>query len=98
MAKSNTYRDGKVHVLAEKCATCIFNPHTRPVEGKRVAELIRDTKDEAGATVTCHSTLYKGGEEKNAICKGWYDNFADKDDVLILAKAMDVIEFQEETE
>lgn len=26
----NVFRDGKVHVLSQECATCIFNPHTRP--------------------------------------------------------------------
>ena len=96
--KHNTYRDGKVHVMADKCKTCIFNPHTRPVEGKRVAEMVRGTKDDDGSTVVCHSTLYTGGEEKHAICKGWYDRFADQDTILRLAEAMDVIEFQEETE
>lgn len=87
----NTYRDGKIHLLSEKCATCIFNPHTRPVDGARVAGMVRDTMDAEGATVVCHHTLYNEKQE-NAICRGWYDRFADRDNVLQLAKAMNVIE------
>jgi hypothetical protein len=89
MAEHNIFRDGKVHVLSEKCATCIFNPHTRPVSGARVAEMVRETLDEDGATVVCHSTLY--GDE-NAICRGWYDRLGDRDPIIGLAQAMDVIE------
>ena len=90
----NIFRDNKVHVLSEKCATCIFRPHTRPVEGSVVAEMVRDTKDNPGATVVCHHTL--GTEpQKNAICRGWYDRFASIDPVLRMANNMDVIEEQE---
>lgn len=94
-ASSNVYRDGKVHVLSEECRTCIFRPHTRPVEGARVAELVRDTKDEDGSTVICHSTLYKDDERKHAICRGWYDRLADRDPVLQIAERMGAIEEQE---
>lgn len=86
--KHNIYRDGKIYVLSEKCSTCIFRPHERPVSGARVAELVRDTKDVEGATVVCHHTL----DGDNAICRGWYDRLADRDPVLQMAKAMDVIE------
>lgn len=89
----NTYRDGKVHVLSEKCATCIFKPKERPVDGARVAGMVRDTKDEPGATVVCHHTLYNQ-EQENAICRGWYDRFAYMDPVLRLAQTMDRIKFQ----
>lgn len=94
MTEHNTYRDGKVHVLSEECATCIFRPHTRPVSGKRVAGMVAETKDEAGATVVCHSTLYKEVDE-HAICRGWYDRLADRDPILVLADKMGIIEFQE---
>ena len=40
-APHNIFRDGKVHVLSEECKTCIFNPHTRPVSGARVAGMVR---------------------------------------------------------
>ena len=91
----NVYRDGKVHVLSEECGTCIFKPKTRPVDGARVAGLVRETKDEDGATVICHSTLYRGEPEAHAVCRGWWDRFADQDGTLRLAAALDVIEYQE---
>jgi hypothetical protein len=90
----NIYRDGKVHVLSAECATCIFKPAARPVEGARVAGMVRDTMDEPGATVVCHSTLYKDGVH-NAICRGWYDRLGDRDPVLGMARAMSMIQEQE---
>jgi hypothetical protein len=86
------FRDGQVHVLSEKCATCIFTKH-RPVEGDRVAQMVRDTKDDPGATVPCHSTLYRPNKQENAICRGWYDRFAEQDEVLRLAHSHGIITF-----
>lgn len=95
-SKHNIYRDGKVHLLSEMCGTCIFNPHTRPVSGARVAGMVRDTMEEGeGATVVCHSTLYNADgkeDQEHAICRGWYDRMAGRDNVLRLAAAMNVIE------
>lgn len=90
----NVFRDGKVHVLSEECATCIFRPATRPVEGKRVAGMVRDTMDEPGATVVCHTTLYGDldKEPEHAICRGWYDRLSDRDPIIQLAKSMDIVE------
>lgn len=92
----NIWRDGKVHVLSDLCATCIFRPATRPVPGARVAEMVRDTKDEQGATVVCHTTIYKEDGYRQAICRGWYDRLGDKDEYIVLARALGVIEFQDE--
>lgn len=91
----NTFRDGKVHVLSEECATCIFRPHTRPVPGARVAELVRNTKDEEGATVVCHSTIYREDPQENAICRGWYDRLGDQDNLITMAQRLGIIEEQE---
>jgi hypothetical protein len=90
--RHDIYREGKVHVLAAECGTCIFKPHTRPVDGARVAGMVRATRGEHGATVVCHSTLY-GGAEHHAICRGWYDRLAHEDHILRLALIADVIEF-----
>lgn len=90
MTEHNVYRDGKVHVLSEECATCIFRPHERPVDGARVAGMVRDTKDEPGSTVVCHKTLYRDIDE-HAICRGWFDRLADRDPILRMAAAMGVI-------
>lgn len=90
MAEHNVYRDGEVHVLSEECATCIFRPATRPVDGARVAGMVRETMDEPGATVVCHSTLYRDDVE-HAICRGWYDRLGDRDPILRMAAAMGVL-------
>lgn len=98
MPKHTIYRDGKVHVLSRECATCIFNPHTRFVDGARVAEMVRGTKDEDAATIVCHSTLYNvdgENDRKHAVCRGWYDRLGDRDPTLRLAKAMGAIKEQE---
>lgn len=95
MAEHNVYRDGKVHVLRNECATCIFRPVTRPVDGARVAGMVRETMSEPGATVVCHSTLYRE-EDQHAICRGWYDRLGDRDPILRMAEAMGVIEEQDE--
>lgn len=94
MAAHNVYRDGLVHVLSEECATCIFRPDTRPVDGARVAGMVRETMDEPGATVVCHSTLCRD-DVQHAICRGWYDRLGGRDPILRLAVAMGAIEEQE---
>lgn len=94
MSTHEVYRDGKVHVLREECGTCIFRPATRPVDGARVAGMVRDTMDEPGATVVCHSTLYQD-DVRHAICRGWFDRLGDRDPILRLAVAMDIIVEQE---
>ena len=97
MSGHNVYREGRVHVLAEKCATCIFRPHERPVDGARVAGMVRDTKDNPGATVVCHHTICGEGEPANAICRGWWERFADGDPILRLAQASGIVTEQEGT-
>jgi len=87
----DVYRDGKVHVLAEECQTCIFRPHERPVSGARVAEMVRATTSEEGGNVVCHSTLYRSDDVQHAVCRGWYDRLSDRDPVFRLAKIMGVI-------
>ena len=84
----NTFRDGKIHVMREKCANCLLSPD-RLVSGARAAEIVRSTKDDDGATFTCHRASMAG---EDAICRGWYDKFAASDMVLRLAESMGVIE------
>lgn len=83
----NTFRDGKIHVMREKCANCLLSPD-RLVTGARAAEIVRQTKDDAGATFTCHRANLVG---EDAICRGWYDKFAPNDPILQLAESMGVI-------
>ena len=90
----NIYRDGKIHVISEECKTCIFRPAVRPVDGKRVAGMVKDTMDNPGATVVCHSTLYGPDPVEHAICRGWYDRLGDRDPIIQMAKNMGIIEEQ----
>ena len=83
----NVYRDGKVHVCAEECSTCVFRPDVRPVPASRVADMVRETKDTPGSSIVCHHTL----DGDNAVCRGWYDRLADRDIVFRLAAAQGVI-------
>lgn len=84
----NTYRDGKVHVASDKCDACLLSPQ-RLVSGQRAAEIVRATKDEPGATFTCHKGTLSG---EDMICRAWYDKFAKDDPILQLAESMGVIQ------
>lgn len=67
----NVYRDGKVHVCREMCATCVFRPgslmHLR--EG-RLKEMVEKSLENESA-ITCHSTL----DRDNAVCRGFYERY-----------------------
>ena len=91
MGEHNIYRDGRVHVMSDLCGSCIFKPHERPVDGARVAEMVRATMDEDGATVVCHKTLYREVDE-HAICRGWLDRFGRRDRFLELADRIGIME------
>jgi hypothetical protein len=90
VTEGNTYRDGKVHVLSEKCETCIFNAATRFVSSAGGADLVRETQEKGvGGHVVCHSVIIAGADD--AICRGFFDRFKKRDVVLRMAVAMDVI-------
>lgn len=87
------YRGGEVHVLEERCATCIFRtPEDGQIKGLepgRIADLIK-TNLEGGAAVPCHSTVYEPDVEP-AVCRGFYDRYADQVPALRLARSLGVI-------
>ena len=69
MSKSNVYRNGRVHVKAEMCATCIFRPgNLMRLEPGRVTDMVRQSKENDSAIV-CHDTSGK----YNAVCRGFLD-------------------------
>lgn len=86
------YRDGLVHVVDEKCATCVFRPgnpmHLSP---GRLAEIVEHNRTN-GAALVCHKTLPYGDhpEVGQAICRGYFDSY-ETDLVLALAKACNII-------
>jgi hypothetical protein len=87
------YRDGKVHVMSERCSTCVFRAgnkmHLPPGRFKQLVEENR-SRDTAFA---CHQTLEYGGFEVpgRAVCRGYFDAYKDEVTPLMLAVAMDVI-------
>lgn len=85
------YRDGKVHVLSEKCATCIFRPgNLMSLEPGRVKGMVDGSLAENTA-ITCHATLYQS-EVPEALCRGFVDAYGDRSPVLRMAQAMGVLE------
>lgn len=94
---SEVYRDGKVHVMSERCSTCVFRPgnkmHLPPGRFKQLVEVNREN-DTAFA---CHQTLDYGGYDVPgaAVCRGYFDAYKDEITPLMMARALDVIEEQE---
>ena len=85
------YRGGRVHVLAERCSTCVFHPGNRmQLEPGRLAELVKSNL-EAQSALTCHSTLYRD-DVPPAVCNGFYEAYARLTQPLWLAQRMDLIE------
>ncbi len=83
--RKKVYRNGKIHVMAEKCATCIFRPRNlMDLQPGRVRQMVKSAV-KARSAIICHDTL--GGEE--AVCRGFHDGY--KTPPLQLAEAMGLI-------
>lgn len=69
------YRDGKVHVLREKCSSCIFrSKNDGRIEGLapgRVAGMVQGARDD-DSCIPCHNTIRRS-DVQPAICRGFYD-------------------------
>ena len=91
---NNCARDGKVHVLREKCDTCIFRPgNLMRLRPGRVKSMVDECLAIDGI-IPCHETL-EGKPKRNAVCRGFFDlHFADVFP-LRLAVAMNRIEEDE---
>lgn len=92
------YRDGKVHVMAQKCSTCVFHPgnrmHLSPGRLKGMAENVQET----GVPFSCHQTLSYASDEYtdhydgNALCAGAVEVYGDQSHVIRMAHVYGVIE------
>lgn len=86
----NAYRDGRVHVLSERCPTCVFRPGNKmSLSPGRLRDLIEQNRSNDSA-LTCHETL----EIDNAICRGFFD-LEPKTTPLQLAERIGIITFVE---
>lgn len=90
MSRHNAYRDGRVHVLEEMCATCVFRPGNlmRLARG-RLAGMVASARRDDSAIV-CHSTLYRDDVE-NAVCRGFFDRHPTTP--LQIASRLDLVTF-----
>lgn len=83
---------GQVHVLAERCSTCVFHPgnlmHLHP---GRLKDLI-DTNVRNDSALTCHSTLPNNDSRAQpAVCRGFYDAYPTMP--LKVARALDAVTY-----
>lgn len=84
------YADGKVHVMKVKCSTCIFRPgNLMNLEPGRVKEMV-DGSIADGAAITCHKTIH-GQAEQEAVCRGFFDAYAEQVPALRMAQAMRIM-------
>lgn len=89
LAEVGPFRNGKVHVLDDKCSTCIFRPgNLMRLAPGRVKGMVEGAL-EAQSCIPCHSTLVTGSP---AICRGFWDSYAGQVLPLMLAKAMEIVE------
>lgn len=86
----NVYRNGRIYVCREMCATCVFRPgNVMRLERGRLAGMVRDATS-SESTIVCHSTLYQEGVD-NAVCFGFFDRHATQP--LQVAQRLGIIEF-----
>ncbi len=66
------YYNGKVHVRATMCETCIFRPgNLMQLHPGRVAGMVRDARAK-DSCIPCHGTTYEQAPQE-AVCRGFYD-------------------------
>lgn len=73
--RTNVYREGKVHVRAEMCDTCVFRPgNLMKLPPGRLAEMVNGAVENESC-IPCHSTLpyapYYSAEQ--SVCRGFFD-------------------------
>jgi len=91
------FRDGKVHVLSEKCSTCVFRQgNVMNLPPGRLTGMVKESIAQDSA-ITCHQTLPYGAYEVEgqAVCRGFFDKHGDKVMPLRLANGMGLIEEQD---
>jgi hypothetical protein len=85
----NAFRDGRIHVCAHECETCVFRKgNLMQLGAGRVRSMVNEAKANDSAII-CHKTL--GGD--NAICRGFADRYPTLP--LRMATAMDLVDLDE---
>jgi hypothetical protein len=98
MASSNVYRDGYVHVMADRCATCVFRPgNLMSLQRGRLGGMVAETMQRSGGHIICHGTLECAGATDQAVCRGWWDRYGADDTTFRLARILGVVRFEQLT-
>ncbi len=88
------YRDGKVHVMASKCSTCIFRPgNLMHLQEGRVEDMVRSCIEE-NTVIPCHQTL----DGPRAVCRGLWDVHRINIPILRMAVAFNVTAYEDPPE
>lgn len=89
------YRDGLVHVCTTMCSTCVFRPgNLMHLRSGRLRNLV-DGNLAGDTALTCHQTLYGGHPAGEAVCRGYFDAYAQEVTPLRLAVALGVVTNQD---
>lgn len=84
------FRGGQVHVLAERCGTCIFRPgNLMRLRPGRVSQMVAYARD-ADTAITCHETMHTVAP---AVCRGFWDTNWRNSFPLRMAVAADVVAY-----
>jgi hypothetical protein len=85
------WRDGRVWVLAVKCSTCIFRPGNKMhLNAGRVDAMVQECLEQQ-SVIPCHQTL----DGPRSTCRGFWDLYHQDIVPLVLAQAMDLVEYDE---
>lgn len=96
MTYQGPYRDGRVHVLARRCSTCIFRAgNLMHLRAGRVKDMVAEANEEDSG-ITCHQTLEDYGYGVDgAVCRGYFDHPHRDSLSLRMAEAFQVLEYVE---
>lgn len=84
---TNVYNNGKVHVQARRCSTCIFRPgNLMDLEEGRVEDMVSSCLKNQGV-IPCHQTL--GSQE--SVCNGFFTQYKHEVQLLSIAERMGVV-------
>jgi hypothetical protein len=88
------FRNGRIHILSERCSTCVFRPgnlvRLRP---GRMKDLVESNR-KADTAFACHQTLWEEGVDR-AICRGYFDAYWQAITPLRMAVALSMITEQD---
>lgn len=84
---------GRLRVMDGKCTTCIFRPgNLMNLSKGRVAQMVEETRKDPFGHIPCHHTIPCTGQDKGAVCRGWWDGYAKEKFWARMAVAMKLID------